>query len=61
MSHNKWLILLLVKYENIKHKRHFWNDVITLGSGEKLVVSTEWGTGNIIKFINKAKELGYII
>lgn len=51
----------LEKYKNITHKRHFWNDSISLKNGEKIVVSTEWGTGNINNFIQKAKELGYNI
>ncbi|MCL2791889.1 MAG: GIY-YIG nuclease family protein [Spirochaetaceae bacterium] len=53
--------VVLEKYKNIKHKRHFLNDAVMLNNGEKIVVSTEWGTGNINKFIEKAKELGFII
>jgi uncharacterized protein YlzI (FlbEa/FlbD family) len=49
------------RYKNINHKRHFLNDIIKLENGEKIVVSTEGGTGNIDKFINKAKDLGYNI
>ena len=52
---------VIEKYKNIEHKRHFLNDPISLNNGDKIVVSTEWGTGNINRFIEKAKELGYVI
>jgi len=52
---------VIEKYEKTEHKRHFLNDSISLNNGERFVVSTEWGTTNIGKFIEKAKELGYNI
>jgi len=52
---------ILEKYKDVEHKRHFLNDVISLNDGEKIVVSTEWGKGNIDAFVNKAKAIGYII
>lgn len=48
------------KYSEKQHKRHFVKpeEVIQL-SDCKVVVSTEWGVGNINNILNKAQELGY--
>jgi len=51
----------IIKESRNHRKRHFINNPIELSSGEKIVVTTEWGKSNIDKFINKAKELGYTI
>lgn len=50
------------KYADKNHKRHFVknNEIIQLDNGS-IVVCTEWGAGNIDKFITKAKQLGYAI
>lgn len=48
------------KFKDSNHKRHFMQDVICLKDCE-IVVSTEWGIGNINKFIEKTEELGYQI
>ncbi len=44
-------------------KRHFINkgQVIKLGDGEMIAVSSQWGINNIDGFIKRAKELGYEI
>jgi len=46
-----------------KDGRHFINEkeIIKLKTGEKIVVCTEWGIGNIGNFIEKAKEVGFNI
>jgi thiol-disulfide isomerase/thioredoxin len=46
-----------------KDKRHFIKkeEIIKLKTGEKIVVSTEWGRTNIDDFIEKAKEMGFDI
>ncbi|WP_066802446.1 hypothetical protein [Moraxella oblonga] len=43
--------------------RYFRNDnqIIALNNGDKVVVCNQWGVGNIDNFINRAKELGYVI
>lgn len=43
-------------------RRHFLKpeDLITL-SDITIAVSSQWGVGNVDKFISKAKELGYVI
>jgi len=43
------------------HKRHFINDPIELNDGQKIVVCSQWGIGNIERFINNAKQFGYNI
>jgi uncharacterized protein YlzI (FlbEa/FlbD family) len=48
-------------YKKTGYKRHFIDDVINLNNGQKVVVCSQWGIGNINKFINKANELGYKI
>lgn len=42
-------------------KRYFVEDPIILTSGERVLVTTEWGVGNIGKFIKAATEKGYTI
>ena len=44
-------------------KRYFCKDedIISLHSGEKIVVCTQWGIFNIAKFIKHATNLGFII
>lgn len=46
--------------ERTGHKRHFLDedDVIKLEDGDKIAVSSQWGIGNIDKFIKRAMELG---
>jgi len=51
----------IVEESRLHKKRHFINNPIKLSSGEKIVVTTEWGKSNIDKFINKAQVLGYTI
>ena len=48
------------KYENKDHKRHFIQDTIGLKDCD-IVVSTEWGAGNINNFIEQATSIGYSI
>ena len=50
------------KYRNIKMKRHYVepHDNISC-DGTNIVVSTEWGIGNINDFIEQATALGYSI
>jgi hypothetical protein len=48
--------------ESHRHQgRHFVKNPIVLNNGEEVVVTTEWGIGNIDRFIDKAKELGFHI
>jgi hypothetical protein len=48
--------------ESRRHQgRHFVENPIVLNNGEKVVVTTEWGIGNIDRFIAKAKDLGFNI
>jgi hypothetical protein len=48
--------------ESHRHQgRHFVKNPIVLNNGEEVVVTTEWGIGNIDKFIVKARELGFHI
>ena len=46
--------------ERTQHKRHFLDaeDVIMLKDGFRVVVSSQWGIGNIDAFIKKATKLG---
>ena len=46
-----------------KGKRHFLNqaDIIRIKDDVKVVVSNQWGIGNINRFIEQAKKLGYQI
>ena len=48
--------------EETGHKRHFLasSDIIEIKSGS-IAVSSQWGVGNIEKFINQASSLGYVI
>lgn len=48
------------KYEITSYKRYFIKDdeLIKLGDGNVIAVTTQWGKGNIYKFINRTKELG---
>jgi len=48
-------------YKTTGHKRHFIDDVIKLNNGQNIVVCTQWKKDNIVKFINKAQELGFVI
>jgi len=48
------------KYENKSHKRHFIQDAISLKDCD-IVVSTEWGAGNINDFIEQAISIGYSV
>ena len=50
------------KYGSKSHKRHFFkeHEVVQL-SDCSIVVSTEWGSGNINQFIEQAEEHGYSI
>jgi hypothetical protein len=48
------------KYKNKSHKRHFVQDPISLKDCD-IVVSTEWGAGNINDFIEQAISIGYSI
>lgn len=42
-------------------KRYFVNDAITLKDGSLVVVCTQWGIFNIVKFEKLAESLGYHI
>ncbi|MBP7434092.1 hypothetical protein KA996_11165, partial [bacterium] len=46
-----------------KLRRYFIknNEIISLSNGDKIAVTTEWGMGNIHKFLKKSQELGYEI
>jgi len=48
-------------YKKTGYKRYFIDDAINLNNGQIIVVCSQWGIGNIKKFINKANELGYKI
>ncbi len=50
-------------YAREGRKRHFIDadEVIELGDGQAVAVSSQWGSGNIDGFIKRAKELGYRI
>lgn len=50
-------------YQDTGRKRHYIkpSEVIILGDGEKIATSTQWGSGNINGFIDKARELGFEI
>ncbi|MDR2479666.1 MAG: type I restriction enzyme HsdR N-terminal domain-containing protein [Treponema sp.] len=48
-------------YTNTKIARFFLHDRIQLNNGQQIVVCNQWGIGNINRFINKAREIGYII
>ncbi|MDR1286185.1 MAG: GIY-YIG nuclease family protein [Treponema sp.] len=48
-------------YKTTGYKRHFIDDPIKLNDSQEIVVCSQWGIGNINRFINKAKELGYSI
>jgi hypothetical protein len=49
-------------YNRTRYKRHFIKEeeIITLSDGP-IAVCSEWGSGNIDKFISKAREIGYEI
>lgn len=51
------------KYQGSKHKRHFSdkNDTLTSADGIDFLVSTEWGIGNINKFIESVRRENYDI
>lgn len=54
------------KVENAKKikdcaKRYFVNDSFVLKDGTEIVVCTQWGIFNIVKFIKQASMLGYKI
>ena len=42
-------------------KRYFVNDAFVLKDGNQVVVCTQWGIFNIVKFIKQANMLGYKI
>lgn len=42
-------------------KRYFMKDEIELKDGKKVVVCTQWGIFNIVKFEKIAESLGYMI
>ena len=42
-------------------KRYFVDDAFVLKDGTKVVVCTQWGIFNIVKFIKQASMLGYSI
>lgn len=44
-----------------KLRRYFMKDPVFLKNGEEVVVTTEWGMGNIPRFLEKAKSLNYEI
>ena len=48
-------------YKTTGYKRHFLDDEINLDNGQKIVICSQWGKGNIVNFIDKAKELGFVI
>lgn len=50
-------------YNTTNRKRHRLDpsEVLTLSNGIEVVVSTQWDTGNINGFINRANALGYTI
>ena len=48
-------------FKTTGYKRHFLDDVINLDNDQKIVVCSQWGKVNIVNFIDKAKELGFII
>jgi hypothetical protein len=47
--------------ENTKHQRHFIKpeEIITLKDDSRIVICTQWGIGNINRFIKRARELKY--
>jgi hypothetical protein len=51
----------IIQESNRHQGRHFVKNPIKLNTGEEVVVTTEWGIGNIDRFIAKARELGYHI
>lgn len=53
----------LKKLETDPIPRHFGNaqDVLTLGDKTPIVICSQWGVGNIERFIERAKELGFSI
>lgn len=67
-SSSYWGCLNLLKdarelYEDTGYKRHFMKgcDIIKLKDGNEVVVSSQWGIGNINMFINAANKLGFNI
>lgn len=50
-------------YDTSGRKRHFLNqeDIICLNENIKIVVTSQWGIGNIENMIKKAKDLGFAI
>ncbi|MCL2228847.1 MAG: type I restriction enzyme HsdR N-terminal domain-containing protein [Firmicutes bacterium] len=65
ISAKQWgLVRPLDEAQNIhltRGARHNIRNPIKLPSGEQIAVCTQWGTGNIDKFIEHAKRLGYAI
>ncbi|PLR76522.1 hypothetical protein CU633_15370, partial [Bacillus sp. V3-13] len=51
------------KFERTGYKRHYIKDdeLVKLGDENVIAVTTQWGKGNIYKFINRAREFGYKI
>ncbi|EKT3967514.1 hypothetical protein NTJ12_002609 [Flavobacterium psychrophilum] len=51
------------KYNGSKKKRHFIdkNDILTSADGIEFLVSTEWGIGNINKFVELARSQNFDI
>ena len=67
-SSSYWGCLNLLKdarelYEDTGYKRHFMkeSDIIRLSDGNEVVVSSQWGIGNINEFIKAANMLGFKI
>ncbi|QZT33063.1 hypothetical protein HUR95_12145 [Caldalkalibacillus thermarum TA2.A1] len=50
-------------FERTGYKRYYIKDdeLIKLGDGSVIAVTTQWGKGNIYKFIERARELGITI
>ena len=48
-------------YETTGYKRHFIDAPIKLNNGQEIAVCSQWGLDSIRRFINNAKELGFII
>ncbi len=50
-------------YDRTGYKRYYIkdNEFIKLGDGNVIAVTTQWGKGNIYKFIDRAREIGISI
>lgn len=54
-------LFLEIKNHTDASKRFFTNDLISLYSGEKVVVCTQWGSFNIGRFLLRAESLNFTI